>query len=72
MNKNIEIMDMPSGTKLRNKRSGVVYTLGEWVNQFSRVIINDKYSIQPFGSDYINKNIQDDYEVVEIKGAKNE
>lgn len=65
MSKDIEIMDMPSGTKLRNKRSGVIYTLGNWFNQYSRELTNDKILNRPFRVDLINRNIQDDYEVVE-------
>lgn len=56
------IMDMPNGTKLRNKRSGTVYILQDYVNTSSRILYNTKYSGM---SDYINENTQDDYEVAE-------
>lgn len=65
MSKDIEIMDMPSGTKLKNKRNNVVYTLGEWVNEVARKIINEKILVEPYRTDFINRNVQDDYEVVD-------
>lgn len=64
MNKDIEIMDMPSGTKIKNKRNGVIYTLGEWVNQVARKIINEKVLVEPFKTDYINRNVQYDYKIL--------
>lgn len=65
MNKDIEIMDMPSGTKLRNKRNDVVYTLGDWCNERARILTDESVLIEPFRTDYINRNVQNDYEVVE-------
>lgn len=67
MSKNMEIMDMPSGTKIRNKKNGYIYTLGDWDNQYSRVITNDKILTEPFRTDYINRCVQNNYEVVEEK-----
>lgn len=65
MSKDIEIMDMPSGIKLKNKRNNVVYTLGDWVNEVARKIINEKIPVEPYKTDYINRNVQDDYEIVD-------
>lgn len=54
-------MDMPVGTKIRNKRSGLIYILGKYVNDVARELMSASY----FAVDYINKNTQCDYEVVE-------
>lgn len=64
MSKDIEIMDMPNGTKIKNKRNGVIYTLGKWVNQVARKIINEKVLVEPFKTDYINRNVQYDYKIL--------
>lgn len=56
------IMDMPNGTKLRDKKTGEVYILYGYVNEYARYMLSQKY----VGiTDYINKNVQDDYEVAE-------
>lgn len=57
----MDIMEMPTGTKIRNKRSGQVFTLGDYVNDAVRELTLDGYLCCV---DYINKNTQDDYEVV--------
>lgn len=56
----MNIMQMKSGTKIRSKRSGIVYVLGDYVNDVAREIIPDNW----FSVDYINKNTEDDYEVI--------
>lgn len=57
----MDIMDMKTGTKIRNIRSGCVYTLGDYVNDVARELCNEDY----VGiGDYINKNTQCDYEVL--------
>lgn len=56
----MNIMQMKSGTKIRNKRSGIVYALGDYVNDVAREIIPDNW----FSVDYINENTEDDHEVI--------
>lgn len=56
-----EIMDMPSGTKIKNKFSGRVFLLGDYVNDVARELCNLSYVGM---GDYINKNSQKDYEVI--------
>ena len=52
---------METGTKVRNVRSGFIYVLGDYVNNVARELRNETYE----GTiDYINKNTQNDYEVV--------
>lgn len=57
----MNIMEMENGTKIRNKRSGIVFVLGDYVNDVAREIYNTKYC---GAVDYINANTQDEYEVV--------
>lgn len=57
----MNVMDMPVGTIIRNKRSDSIYILGEYVNDAARELISANY----LAVDYINKNIQNDYEVVD-------
>ena len=61
VNKNMNIMEMESGTKIKNKRSGVIFVLGDYVNDVAREIYNTKYC---GAVDYINANTQGEYEVV--------
>ena len=56
------IMAMPNGTKIRHKRSGTVYLLEDYVNEYARLLVNQKYIGM---TDYINENTQSDYEVAE-------
>lgn len=57
-----DIMSMKDGTKLRHKKTGEIYTLHGYVNEYARYILSQKY----IGvTDYINKNTQDQYEVAE-------
>lgn len=56
------IMDMPNGTKIRHKKTGAIYILQDYVNSVARIIYSANYITM---SDYINANVQDDYEVVE-------
>lgn len=57
----MNIMEMESGTKIKNKRSGVIFVLGDYVNDVAREIYNTKYC---GAVDYINANTQGEYEVV--------
>lgn len=57
----MKIMDMPLGTLIKNKRSGLTYILGEYVNDVARKLT----LIGSVQIDYINKNTQDDYELVD-------
>lgn len=57
----MDIMDMKSGVLIRNKRSGLNYILGDYVNDVAR-------KLNLLGStmeDYINKNTQDEYDLVD-------
>lgn len=57
-----DIMSMKDGTKLRHKKTGGIYILHGYVNDYARCITSTKY----IGvGEYINKNTQDQYEVVE-------
>lgn len=58
----MDIMSMKSGTKIKNVKSGLVYVLGDYVNDVARELCNEVY--MGIG-DYINKNTQCDYEIVE-------
>lgn len=58
-------MNMPSGTKVRDKKGGAIYILHDYVNEKARLLVNQKYVGMV---DYINKNTQFDYEVVECVG----
>ena len=58
----MNIMNMENGTKLRHKKTGTTYLLGEYVNDEARVLYNQKYLCM---TDYINENTQEDYEVVQ-------
>ena len=62
MSKDIEIMDMSIGIRLRHKRTQVEFELGDYANEYSRYLYNQKYIGR---ADYINRSIQDDYEVIE-------
>lgn len=54
-----EIMYMKNGTVIKNKRSGIRWVLGDFVNDASRELTSEDY----FAIDYVNKNTQDEYEV---------
>ena len=58
----MNIMEMPNGTIIINKRTGTRYELGEWVNDLAREIKNLSYNM----IDYVNNNTQDEYELVGI------
>lgn len=60
----MSIMEMKTGTLIRNKRNGVEYVLGDFVNDVAREITM-RGVIGGLAVDYINKNTQEDYEVVE-------
>lgn len=64
----MEIMDMKNGTKIMNKRSGLVYTIQDWANDVSRKLHQSSYSCY---DDYINRNTQNDYEVIDDKEVLN-
>lgn len=57
----MDIMSMSSGTKIYNKRSGVIYVLGDFINDAARELKSEGYG----SIDYINKNTQDDYKTTE-------
>ena len=58
----MNIMEMNNGTMIRNKRSGRTFKLGNYVNDIARELCDPGY----IGCvDYINKNTQDEYEVVQ-------
>ena len=63
MSKDIEIMDMPNGTKLKHKKSGWMFILGDWVNNRARKISASHILVEPYRTDYINRNTQYEYEV---------
>ena len=56
-----EIMYMKNGTVIKNKRSGIRWVLGDFVNDVSRELTSEDY----FAIDYVNKNTQDEYEFCE-------
>ena len=56
------IMSMENGTKIRHKKTGATFLIGEHVNEVARVLYNQKYVGM---TDYINESTQDDYEVVQ-------
>ena len=56
----MDIMSMATGTKIRNTKSGLIYILGDYVNDVARELCNESF----FSIDYINKNTQCDYELV--------
>lgn len=58
----MDIMSMSSGTKIYNNRNGVIYVLGDFVNDVARELISEGYGL----IDYINKNTQGDYDTTEI------
>lgn len=54
-------MSMPNGTKICNQKSEMVYILGGFVNDVAREL-----KLEGYGAiDYINKNTQCDYNVLE-------
>lgn len=57
----MSIMEMKSVVFIKNKRSGLIYILGEFVNDVAREIT----VLGSFATDYINKNTQDEYEIVD-------
>lgn len=58
------IMEMETGTVIKNKRSGAEYVLGDFVNDVAREI-RMRGIAGTFAVSYINQNTQEDYEVVE-------
>lgn len=59
----MNIMEMKSGTVIKNKRSGSEYVLGDYVNNVARQLTMNGMC-GALAVDYINKNTQDDYEVI--------
>lgn len=60
----MNIMDMETGTKIKNTWSGRTYLLGDYVNDVARGLCD----CTNLGNvDYINKYTQCDYVVVEQK-----
>lgn len=56
----MNIMEMPDGTIIKNKKSGICYKLGDWVNEDARKMFSLKY----VGiCDYISRFSQHEYEV---------
>ncbi len=60
----MSVMEMPNGTVIRNKRSGKEYILGDFVNDVARAITM-RGVFGSFTVDYINENVQEDFEVAE-------
>lgn len=48
----MSIMELKSGVLIKNKRSGLTYILGEYVNDVAREL----KLLGGFSTDYINKN----------------
>ena len=58
----IEIMDVKAGTVIKNKRTGREFILGDYASDVARELVSTSY----YGwVDYINRNTQDEYEIVE-------
>ena len=55
------IMEMENGTKVRHRKTGTTFLLGDYPNEDARILFNLKYCGQ---FDYINEQTQGDYEVV--------
>lgn len=62
--RNTNIMEMKTGTIIKNKRSSVEYVLGDFANDVAREI-TIRNVIGNLAVDYINKNTQEDYEVIQ-------
>ncbi len=62
----MDIMGMEVGTRIKNVRSGATYVLGRYVNDVAREIILENYA----ATDYINKNTQSDYMVIQDDGKE--
>ncbi|MEZ3438620.1 MAG: hypothetical protein K1W18_07050 [Oscillospiraceae bacterium] len=60
----VNIMEMETGTVIKNKRSGAEYILGDFVNDVARELKKDG-TAGALAVSYINQNTQKDYEVSE-------
>ncbi len=60
----MDIMSAKTGTRIRHKRTGATYVLGDYVNGVARELRSCSY----LSTDYINRNTQEGYEIIEESG----